>query len=83
MKVKKGFYQHHEGRVYEVLYVGTHTESYKRYVVYKHVHEDRIWIRPEKMFRQRVKVGRKLVPRFQRLTKREERELQDGLQKCD
>ncbi len=51
MTVKKGIYRHFKGNLYEVLEVGTHSETQEQQVVYRALYGERgIWIRPLAMF---------------------------------
>lgn len=70
MKVKKGKYQHFKGNYYMVMGVAHHSETLEEMVIYKALYEspeygrDAIWVRPAKMFLEKVMVGGKRVPRF-------------------
>lgn len=57
-------YQHIKGNFYEVLYVGTHTETLEELVIYKPVDKDMIWIRPLSMWNTRLRKNGKDVSRF-------------------
>ncbi|OGY18073.1 MAG: hypothetical protein A2784_04025 [Candidatus Chisholmbacteria bacterium RIFCSPHIGHO2_01_FULL_48_12] len=62
MKVKPGQYRHSKGRVYQVVGVARHSETLEELVVYKD--EKNLWVRPKRMFEEKVVVGGKKVPRF-------------------
>jgi cyclomaltodextrinase len=63
-----GLYRHYKGNEYEVLYIGTHTESGERLVVYRDVHDTtKVWLRPVAMFLETVEVDGETVPRFERI----------------
>lgn len=47
-------YQHYKGQQYELLYIGTHTETLERLVVYKSLSDNKIWIRPKNMFHEYI-----------------------------
>ena len=65
MPLKKGIYEHYKGKRYEVLGVGKHSETLEEMVVYQALYGDKdIWVRPLKMFKEKVKINGKLVPRF-------------------
>lgn len=52
-EVKKGWYRHFKGGVYEVLGSGMHTETEEQVVVYIHKTDENIdgyWARPIEMF---------------------------------
>jgi hypothetical protein len=62
-------YKHYKGEYYEVLYLGTHTETEEKLVVYKKHFEDdgNIWIRPFDMFTGKVEYNGEIVERFVRV----------------
>ena len=77
-EVKPGVYEHYKStieqrKLYQVLFVGQHTETEELLVVYVPLYNDpdlagpRIFIRPLKMFTQYVKVKGQSVPRFKYL----------------
>ena len=57
-------YQHFKGSLYEILCVGTHTETLEELVVYKPVDKDVIWIRPLSMWNTILRKNGKDVSRF-------------------
>ncbi len=72
MKIKLGKYKHFKGGEYEVLGVAKHSETLEEFAVYKHITGKRegekyFWVRPVKMFLEKVKIGNKKVQRFQRI----------------
>jgi hypothetical protein len=63
--MKKGVYRHFKGKVYEVLGIGTHSETEKKFVVYKASYgRKKIWVRPIKMFADKVDIGSEKIKRF-------------------
>ena len=68
--MKIGKYQHYKGNFYEVVGVAHHSETLEEQVVYRalYTHEiygkNSLWVRPKKMFLEKVVVGGKKVPRF-------------------
>lgn len=62
--------QHYKGKCYEVLYVATHTETMKKFVVNKEVYacnedyDGTVWCRPFRMFHSKVRYRGKLINRF-------------------
>lgn len=65
-----GKYKHYKGKLYEVIGIGTHSESLDSFVVYKPLYENsesEFWIRPYAMFVESVVVDGKLVPRFEKI----------------
>jgi len=70
LKVIPGKYRHYKGGMYEVISEAVDSETLEKMVVYKSLHSTKsfkagtIWVRPKKMFLEKVKVGEKLQPRF-------------------
>lgn len=63
--MKQGKYKHYKGKIVEVIGVGKHSETLEKLVIYKE--GKNIWLRPEKMFREKVIVNGKSVSRFKYL----------------
>ena len=54
-KIKKGIYKHFKGKEYEVIDVGTHSETLEPHVVYQALYgEQKIWVRPLSIFLEEV-----------------------------
>lgn len=70
-KIKRGKYRHYKGKLYEVLGVVIHSETLEELVLYKALYVSRdfgknaMWVRPLKMFVEKVKVKGKTVGRFE------------------
>jgi cyclomaltodextrinase / maltogenic alpha-amylase / neopullulanase len=64
--MKLGKYRHYKGNLYEVIAVAKHSETLEDYVVYKALYKTKTeyWIRPLKMFNEKIIVDNKLIPRF-------------------
>ena len=66
--MKLGKYQHSKtGNFYRVIGVAKHSETLEELVVYKALYknpESILWVRPKKMFLEKVKINGKMVPRF-------------------
>lgn len=62
--VKLGKYLHFKGAEVEVLLEGKHSETLEEMVVYKHLDTSEVWVRPKKMFLEKVEVNGKKIPRF-------------------
>ncbi len=65
--LKAGKYQHYKGKFYEVIGVAKHSETLEELVVYLALYKNSkstLWVRPKKMFLEKVMVDGKLVPRF-------------------
>jgi hypothetical protein len=71
-KIQKGLYEHFKGKRYEVLDVAINTETREPMVIYKALYkgdfpQGTLWVRPLAMFKEKVPVDGKLVPRFRYL----------------
>lgn len=72
--IKVGKYQHFKGDAVEVIGTALHSETLEEFVVYAHIDGKRAgelnyWVRPIKMFLEKVEVDGKKVPRFKYLGK--------------
>lgn len=66
--MKFGIYQHFKGKKYQVLGVARHSETLEKLVVYQALYGGKkLWVRPLKMFTEKVKIDGKSVPRFKYL----------------
>jgi len=66
--VVQGKYRHYKGNEYEVLGIGTHTETDEKLVIYKALYgEGAIWVRPLAMFQETVEVNGKIQARFEKI----------------
>lgn len=64
-EVKIGKYRHFKGNEYEVLYIAKHSETLEELVVYRALYgEGEVWVRPLKMWNERVERDGKTFPRF-------------------
>ena len=55
MEVKVGKkYRHFKGYIMEVLALAKHSETKEDIVVYKHIDDDQVWVRPYDMFTSKV-----------------------------
>ncbi len=71
-KIQIGLYEHFKGKRYEVIGVARHSETLERMVIYKALYEGdfpegSLWVRPLAMFKEKVFVDGKQVPRFRYL----------------
>ncbi len=67
MKLKLGRYQHYKGHFYRVIGVAKHSETLEELVIYEALYENpdgKLWVRPLKMFLEKVEINGKKVPRF-------------------
>jgi hypothetical protein len=72
MKIKLGKYKHFKGDIMKVIGTAKHSETLEEFVVYKHItgkhkREKYFWVRPVKMFLEKVTVNGKKVNRFQKI----------------
>jgi len=70
-EIKLGVYQHYKGKFYQVLGIAIHSETLEEYVIYQALYDSKefgknaVWIRPLKMFLEKVNFNGKLVQRFE------------------
>ena len=63
--IEKGKYRHFKGGEYEVIDTAYHSETGEEMVVYRALYGDnRLWVRPIKMFSETVEINGEKVPRF-------------------
>jgi len=63
--VAYGIYEHYKGRSYELIGVARHSETLEECVVYKALYGGYgLWVRPKKMFFEKVKVNGQEISRF-------------------
>lgn len=64
--IRAGTYKHFKGGLYKVISIAKHSETLEKMVVYRSLKdEDQLWVRPLEMFKEKVEVEGKLVPRFE------------------
>lgn len=64
--IKLGIYKHYKNKLYKVLFIATNSETKEDMVVYQAMHGDeKIWVRPLKMFLEEVEIDGEKMPRFQ------------------
>ena len=68
--IKPGRYRHYKGKFYDVIGIARHSETLEEFVVYKALYRTKfgknsLWVRPQKMFLEKVRVNNHLVARFQ------------------
>ncbi|MDE1846259.1 MAG: DUF1653 domain-containing protein [Candidatus Micrarchaeota archaeon] len=70
MRIKPGIYAHYKGKRYMILGTAHHSETLEELVVYRALYtslefgRNALWVRPAKMFAEKVVVEGKRVPRF-------------------
>ena len=62
-----GRYQHYKSGFYRVITAAKHTETGEELVVYQSEKDDKVWVRPKKIFLETVEIDGKIVPRFKSL----------------
>jgi hypothetical protein len=74
IKVRPGKYRHYKGKNYEVIGVARHSETLEELVIYRALYnssefgKNALWVRPKKMFLEKVTVNGKKMPRFELLS---------------
>lgn len=64
--VTPGRYRHYKGIDCEVLGVARHSETLEELVVYRHLGDGGLWVRPKAMFEEDVEIQGRRIPRFER-----------------
>lgn len=70
MKIRPGIYEHYKGKKYRVLGVAKHSETLEDLVVYEALYDNKVsklWVRPLKMFLEKVEVNGQKMSRFKYL----------------
>ncbi len=68
--LKLGIYEHYKGNRYQTLGVGLHSETLEELVIYKALYGQGLtWVRPLKMFLEKVSIDGIKKPRFRYLGK--------------
>jgi hypothetical protein len=65
--MKLGKYQHYKGNFYRVIGIAKHSETLEDMVIYEPLYEKpkyKLWVRPKKMFLEKIKIKGKTIPRF-------------------
>lgn len=71
-KLKSGIYHHYKGGKYRILNEVINSENQEAMIVYQDINkEDKIWVRPKKMFLEEVEVDGSKKPRFEFLQEEE------------
>lgn len=64
-KIKLGKYRHYKGKDYEVLGVAKHSETLEELVVYRALYgKHNLWVRPLKMFLEKIEIDGGKLSRF-------------------
>ena len=68
--LKEGKYRHYKGKEYEVIGIAKHSETLEELVVYQALYgKHELWVRPLKMFKEKIKSNGKKIPRFSNIGK--------------
>ena len=63
--MKLGKYKHYKGKMYQVIGVAKNSETLEKLVVYRALYgKKELWVRPEKMFLEKVEIDGKEILRF-------------------
>ena len=60
-------YKHYKGKFYRILGVAKHSETLEELVVYEALYDNplsKLWVRPKKMFLEKIEKDGKKIPRF-------------------
>ena len=66
-ELRPGLYRHYKGKMYRVTGIARHSETLEELAVYECLYDNdlgRHWVRPKKMFLEKVQTAEGLVPRF-------------------
>ena len=62
-----GVYEHYKGTKVKVIAEGFHSETLEPVIVYIHLEDGVVWVRPKEMFLESIIVKRKKVERFKKI----------------
>lgn len=62
--MKKGIYRHFKGGMYEVLGIAIHSETEEEMVIYRCLKNNSLWVRPKKMWEEKIEREGKIYQRF-------------------
>jgi len=62
-----GVYEHYKGTKVKVIAEGFHSETLEPVVVYIHLEDGVVWVRPKEMFLESIIVKGKKVERFKKI----------------
>ena len=63
-------YKHYKGTKVKVLWEGFHSETLEPVVIYMHLEDGVVWVRPKKMFLENVKINNRKIARFQKVNQK-------------
>lgn len=63
--LKKGFYRHFKGNIYELLDIAKNSETQEEMVIYRACYGDRdLWVRPASMWDEEIERDGEIFKRF-------------------
>ena len=60
-------YKHYKGTKVKVLAEGFHSETLEPVVIYLHLEDGIVWVRPKKMFLEKVRLDNRKILRFEKV----------------
>jgi hypothetical protein len=63
-------YKHYKGNKIKVLGECLHSETLESMVIYLHLEDGFVWVRPKKMFLENIKMNGKNLQRFKKITQK-------------
>jgi len=73
--IQKGIYQHFKGGYYEVIGIATHSETNEQMVVYQSLRNHSLWVRPLKMWEEKVERNGCVYQRFTYIGEKNEKNI--------
>jgi hypothetical protein len=71
--IQAGVYRHYKGNTYQVIGIAKHSETEEDLVVYRALYGAfGLWVRPLKMFCEKVETEGEIVPRFELVSQENE-----------
>ena len=65
--IEPGLYRHFKGKTYKVLGVAHHSDDLEDMVVYQHLDDGQMWVRPVSSFLETVDRDGKVQKRFEKI----------------
>lgn len=66
-EIELGLYEHYKGGLYEVVGVVSHSETLEKMVLYKHLDNGEMWVRPLPMFKELIEKDGIKTERFKKV----------------
>lgn len=64
-KIQQGIYRHYKGNFYKVIDIAKYSENLEDMVIYRALYDNKLWVRPLKMFLEDIEVDGKTQKRFE------------------